>query len=237
MIMGSPSKNKAAQQQASNKNTDKVSLTKMVFDWLVALPVVILLTIVLSVLVEWVGLNFIWKDEGVNHSKMMLMAEVGYLNSYFKDSVLISSPALLAKKTTVTVNRAVFQPLGVEKTLNSRNEYGFIQKHLVSAYFICQVVVIRLCVLLFSFPVYVLFGLVGIVTGLVERDLRRFGAGRELDDRYELAKRFIKPSVVLCFMLYLSWPDSVNPAFVIVPFAGMFGFAIHFTFKHYKKYF
>jgi len=76
-----------------------------------------------------------------------------------------------------------------------------------------------------------------LVTGLVERDLRRYGAGRESSDKYELSRKLIVPSIAVCFLLYLSWPNSINPATIVVPFAAFFGYSLHLTASNYKKHF
>jgi integrating conjugative element membrane protein (TIGR03747 family) len=75
------------------------------------------------------------------------------------------------------------------------------------------------------------------VDGLVERDLRRWGGGRESSTVYELAKSAIGPTAIGAWMIYLGMPVSVDPSYVIVPFVFLFGFSVRVTTDRLKKYF
>ena len=61
---------------------------------------------------------------------------------------------------------------------------------------VTQVFAVRMAVLTLAMPVFLLFGLVGVTDGLVQRDLRRWGGGRESSFVYHHAKRFIMPAVL-----------------------------------------
>ncbi|WP_045391787.1 TIGR03747 family integrating conjugative element membrane protein [Vibrio rotiferianus] len=225
-------------QEQGRDRAQNAKLSTRIVNWVLGIPVAILITLIFSIVVEWVGMNLIWQDEGVNHSKAMFISEARYLNKHFQDSLIGSSPVRFIGFTIKVIDDEVFKPIGMGwyKNRTYRGWRKVVWQHVVSAYYISKVVVLRVLVLLFSIPAYLLFGVVGIVTGLVERDLRRFGAGRESSDRYELARKLVFPSVSLCFILYLSWPNSINPALIVVPFAAAFGWALHLTFSNYKKY-
>jgi len=80
-------------------------------------------------------------------------------------------------------------------------------------------------------------GVVGAVDGLVERDLRRWGGGRESSNVFNLAKKSITPAFVLACVVYISLPYSLNPVIVILPFAILLGLAVRISFERLKKYF
>ena len=88
----------------------------------------------------------------------------------------------------------------------------------------------------FSLPVFVAFGVVAFTDGLLQRDLRRFGGGRESAYLWHYAKRWIAPTLTLPIVLYLGLPFSIYPPFLIVPFAMLFGFAIWISSALFKKY-
>lgn len=206
---------------------------------IISLPVILLMTILFSIIVELVGMYFeLWDLPGSEHSLDMLKTEAIYINSYFTSSVMGSSPVAWASSVVAWLDVNFFKPIGVAdlKLLPAEDRTG-IWDYIIASYYITKVALLRFCILTFSLPAYLLFGIVGIGTGLTERDLRRFGAGRESADRFELSQRFIKPSIGLCFVLYLSWPNSINPAFIVVPFAALFGWSLHLTTSNYKKYF
>ena len=242
---------KSEQQRQSDKTKRHGIFTKIVL-FIMALPITVLVTMLISILVEW-ALIFHCDDSsgskvcsfadfkpnmGVEHSRNMLRAEAGYINSHFKKSLMGSAPVQMAGELITILEQNIFKPLGIDDYKNrSKQERSALWHYIVSAYTIIKVVMLRLCVLILSIPAYLLFAVVGLVTGLVQRDLRKWGAGRESTDRFELSTKLISPSVVLCFVIYLSWPNSINPALIVVPFAAMFGYALHLTASNYKKNF
>ena len=85
-------------------------------------------------------------------------------------------------------------------------------------------------------PVFQLFSLVALVDGLVRRDLRRWGGGRESSFVYHYAKKAAVPLMVLTWVVYLSLPFSLHPAFIVLPFAMLFALAVTVTASTFKKY-
>lgn len=77
---------------------------------------------------------------------------------------------------------------------------------------------------------------VGFVDGLVRRDVRRFGAGRESGFLYHRAKASLMPLAVLPWVIYLALPISVHPLLVLLPAAAMLGLAMNLTAGSFKKY-
>ena len=69
---------------------------------------------------------------------------------------------------------------------------------------ITQVFAVRLAILTLATPVFGLFALVALVDGLVRRDLRRWGGGRESSFVYHYAKKASIPLIIIAWVLYLS---------------------------------
>jgi len=78
---------------------------------------------------------------------------------------------------------------------------------------------------------------VGAIDGIVQRDLNRWRGGRELGQRYHLAKSFIAPGLSLPWIVYLAWPTPVQPVLIILPFAVFVGLVVAITTATFKKYF
>ena len=85
-------------------------------------------------------------------------------------------------------------------------------------------------------PVFVMFSLVAFVDGLVKRDLRRWGGGRESSFVYHWAKRSALPLLVLTWVIYLALPFSLHPSIVVLPFATLFAQSVAVTASTFKKY-
>ena len=88
-----------------------------------------------------------------------------------------------------------------------------------------------------SIPLFFSLIIVGAVDGLVERDLRRWGGGRESSNVFNLARQSITPAFVSACVIYISLPYSINPSWVILPFAVIQGLAVRVTLERLKKYF
>ena len=82
----------------------------------------------------------------------------------------------------------------------------------------------------------VLAAIVGFVDGLVRRDIRRFGAGRESGFIYHRAKATLVPLLVLPWVLYLALPVSVSPLLILLPSAVLLGLAVNIATSSFKKY-
>ena len=104
------------------------------------------------------------------------------------------------------------------KLLSLQGVTGTIAAFVIAAMQATQVFSVRLAILMLAIPVFLLFSLVALVDGLVRRDLRRWGGGRESSFVYHYAKKAAIPFIVLTWVVYLSLPFSLHPTFVILPF-------------------
>lgn len=205
-----------------------------------------------SVAAEWVGMWLWWPEEGVHHSRRMLEREIGYVHRDFRQSLLVAQPAVYVREFSQVAHHYLFQLTGLERAglwlhqppdpqgyrlqIWLRQGFAEVADYVIAAVNITQVFALRLGVLTLATPVFVVFGLVAIVDGLVQRDLRRWGGGRESSFLYHHAKRVVWPSFVMAWVVYLAMPVSVHPNFVILPFAVLAALAIALTASTFKKY-
>ncbi|TWR13338.1 TIGR03747 family integrating conjugative element membrane protein, partial [Xanthomonas vasicola] len=87
-----------------------------------------------------------------------------------------------------------------------------------------------------TLPLIFTAAFVGLIDGLVRRDVRRFGAGRESGFIYHRAKASLMPLVVLPWVTYLALPISVHPLLILLPSAALLGWAVSLTAGSFKKY-
>ena len=210
------------------------------------------LSLLFSILIEWAGMVWWWPDQGLAHSRKMLGAELSYLESDFRRSVLTSDPARFTRSVADKTYHVLFEvtrfvdfiewvsmPVvpgehGVRATV--RRIYRPMAKFVIAAMQMTQVFSVRLALLTLAMPVFVLFALVALVDGLVQRDLRRFGGGRESSFVYHWVKQSVLPLLVLTWVVYLALPFSLHPNFIVLPFATLFALCIAVTASTFKKY-
>jgi integrating conjugative element membrane protein (TIGR03747 family) len=212
----------------------------------------LLLSLMFSILIEWVGMTFWWPEEGLGHSRAMLEAEIGYLEADFGRSLVSFNPARFTKDVADKAYFVLFEvtriadfiawiaahPSAHEEELRSKLHQLFrpVAEYVVAAMQVTQVFSVRLAILALATPVFLLFSLVALVDGLVKRDLRRWGGGRESSFVYHWAKCSALPLLVLTWVFYLALPFSLHPSFVVLPFAILFALSVELTASTFKKY-
>jgi len=212
----------------------------------------LLLSLVFSIIIEWTGMVVWWPDEGLDHSRGMLQAEIGYLAADFGRSLISADPARFTKSVADQVYYALFEfthvaefvpwvaapPGPSEDGVRTSLHLLFlpIAEFVLAAMQITQVFAVRVAILTLATPVFLLFSVVALVDGLVKRDLRRWGGGRESSFVYHWAKRSALPLLVISWVVYLALPFSLHPSFVVLPFAALFALSVAVTASTFKKY-
>jgi integrating conjugative element membrane protein (TIGR03747 family) len=212
----------------------------------------VLFSLVFSILIEWAGMVLWWPDEGLEHSRTMLATEISYLDTDFRRSVVTSNPARFAKRFADNTYHYLFEvtrfvdfmrwvsppPVPNEQGLRPmlHRIYHPMSEFVIAMMQITQVFSVRLAILTLAMPIFLLFSLVALVDGLVQRDLRRWGGGRESSFVYHYAKKAALPLAVLSWVIYLALPFSLHPTFVVLPFAALFALTVAVTASTFKKY-
>ena len=212
----------------------------------------LLLSLLFSILIEWAGMVLWWPDEGLEHSRTMLATEISYLDTDFRRSVVTSDPARFAKRFADNTYHYLFEvtrfvdfiqwvsppPVPKEQGLRPilHNIFYPIAEFVIAMMQVTQVFSVRMAILTLAMPIFLLFSLVALVDGLVQRDLRRWGGGRESSFVYHYAKKAALPLVVITWVVYLALPFSLHPSFIVLPFAAMFALTVTVTASTFKKY-
>lgn len=211
---------------------ERLSLIGTLITGVVKILVWALFAAVISVIIEWVCIFFnVWSQPGAQHSQHMLDTERGYLIHAVQAIPLIEEK----DKFLVSTFRSItFDPswgLGlVGEFASGLYEYSLAGVNILMV-FSCRLVVLTL-----SIPAFVLFGVVGIVRGLVARDLRKWGGGRETSGTYHLALRFLPDVTIGLWALYLAMPISLNPFFIVGPVVILFAVVMAQLTYRFKKY-
>ena len=212
----------------------------------------LLLSLVFSIIIEWAGMVLWWPDEGLDHSRAMLATEISYLDTDFRRSVVTSDPARFGKRFADNTYHYLFEvtrfvdfiqwvsppPVPNEQGLRPtlHKIFHHVAEFVIAMMQVTQVFSVRLAILTLAMPIFLLFSLVALVDGLVQRDLRRWGGGRESSFVYHYAKKAALPLVVLAWVIYLALPFSLHPTFVVLPFAALFALTVAVTASTFKKY-
>lgn len=204
----------------------------------------LIFSLLLSIVIEWVGIAFqYWDPPGYLHSKLVMQNEFGWFSSEFQKSLLYSAPVQFIEWVIIQTHHWLFVQTGIQGWLDNPNNsewgawiYHYLRDYIESVLYVIITFIIRLMIIVLTSPLFLLAALVGVVDGLVQRDLRRFGVGRESAFKYHHAKRAVFPVMLLAWVLYLSIPFSIHPNWILIPSAIFFGLTISFTASNFKKY-
>lgn len=228
---------------SNNKPQSKPGLIARWFSRIATMLIWLFFAVLMSIASEWIGMNTSWPEEGVNHSKNMLEAEIQYVNKDFKNSLLISNPVVFTKKAASSAYDWVFVKTGIETFIvKSRKKRRIdsaltsVEKYVISAMYITQVIAVRISIMILALPAFFIFAVVATVEGLVQRDIRRWELGREHSGLYHYAKRSVPFFFVAPWVVYLAIPYSVHPNMIVLPFALLFGIGVFMTTYLFKKY-
>ncbi|MQT88015.1 TIGR03747 family integrating conjugative element membrane protein [Pseudomonas helleri] len=172
--------------------------------------------LVFSIVLEFAGMLWFWPEQGWHHSHAMWQTELGWLSSHFKSSLLVQEPAqatatILEHLNDWVVVRSGWAQFDTQLKLLSREAslqgqfaqaYVVLQDYLLAALFTVFTFVVRLAVLTLATPLFLLAVITGAVDGLMRRDLRKFGAGRESSFVYHRAKRTLPSLMVSPRVIY-----------------------------------
>lgn len=211
---------------------------------------VLIASLLFSILIEFAGLLLWWGDQSWRHSQAMLTRELSWLGEHFKSSLILRQPVSSIMDLLDAFNHWLLVETDVaELARQARGSthgngvwgwisalYMSIEPFVLAAGYVTATFVVRLTIVILSTPLFLMASLTGFIDGLMRRDLRKFGAGRESSFIYHRAKRAMTPLLILPGLVYLSLPFSLNPMAVFVPSAVALGVTTAITAATFKKY-
>ena len=200
-------------------------------------------SILVSILLEWGGMLFGLCD--YDHAAHVLEQEFAYLGDnftmtlfgisaedaalrvirFFQDGLVARPPA----QAPVSARELLSMRFWSQLTAN----WPFYRNAVV---YVLMVTGIRCVIIVLSSLLFVLVGLVAAIDGLHLRELRKVSGGIEHASVYHHAKALIPYTVGVSPVLYLSWPSSINPNFILLPGMLLFYLAVLIGFSTFKKF-
>lgn len=191
----------------------------------------------LAIALEWLGDAFFWRNTCASHSEQVLQATW----QWWRDSA--GAPVWLIENLAIVSDTLQQGLAGLVHSLNGQSGLFWtetvttvIRCALLSAGNVTLTFLLRLAILLQALPLFVLTITIGLVDGLVRRDLRRFGADHESGFVYHHAKRVIGSSLAATGLVWLTVPIILEPEYVFMPGAVLIGVAGSVATGAFKKH-
>lgn len=213
-------------------------------------------SLLLCIVIECIGMGFFWPEQGWHHAEHMLNHELEQLSSRFTRSALVQEPGHTAYRLVQLAYDGLFVKSGLLDWIRDASAqssagigdqahdfryymavvYVHLEAYLLASAYTVLTFMVRLLVLVLTFPLFLLSAFLGFVDGLVRRDIRRFGAGQESGFVYHRARASLMPLAVWPWVTYLALPISVPPLVILLPCAVLLGIATNVTAATFKKY-
>lgn len=207
---------------------------------------------VFGIVVEIAGIYFFWPEEGVRHSQALVQEDLDYI-AEFPRSIIVPDTVAFARQVAGYVSWP-FRKLGVLRFVERRLATPMppagsgshrqvslllheLARYALIAMYVGQDTMIRLAIVIYALPAFGMACLLGLVDGLVRRDLRKWGGGRESSFIYHHAKKWTFWGLTGGFSLYLAWPfGGFNPAAMVLVFGAFVAWSLSVTASSFKKY-
>ena len=192
----------------------------------------LLLSIFFGTVFDWLGSD---------HSLTVLSQDIAWLGENFTTSILGRSPAEVA----LDISRVVHDYLSFQVRPSPRDNAFFVfakqvaltvQPYWQGVIYSAMNTVVRLFIITLSAVFFIVVFVVTMIDGLVERELRKEGGGIEHAAVFHHAKTWVSRPLAWSPIIYLSLPVSINPAWVVLPSALVFGMATYIAFFTFRTY-
>lgn len=237
--MSRSQKNNNTTKTAQRSKGSAINLIFKPVGWGLDIIVYIAFSIMLGTLIEWCGLFFGLYP--TDHAKQILQTELLYLGDNFTTTLFGVSAQRLAQQIVVFFNAYIHtasttQGDAVMIVLNWVKSLGneFIP-YVNAMIYVVMITTVRCVIITLSTVSFVIVGIAAMVDGLHIRELRKVGGDDEHGDVYHWSKASISKIIVLSPVIYLAYPDSINPNFILLPAMGLFFIALFLFFSKYKK--
>lgn len=243
------------------RNTKPKGPIGLLFSVAFGLVVTVIGSWIFATMIEIVGMYTFWDGQGAGHARDGLAEDYTYIQGFPKSLLVRDTeafarelagfavmpyryanlPALTARVEMAT-NRTGTGPSGSDRVHTTvRTWASRISKDAVSwleaSMYCAEDTLVRLAIAFYGLPAFAMAICIGLVDGLVRRDLRKWSGGRESSFVYHHAKRFTGWFLSVGFGAYLAWPfNGLNPAYLVLLFACAVAISLSTTVSSFKKY-
>lgn len=111
-----------------------------------------------------------------------------------------------------------------------------IERHLQMTVAIVRETSFRVAGMTVGWMAAAFFVSIGLVDGLVRREVRRWSGGRESSWIYNTSSRLLRPVTMTYTVFLIAWPWTLNIAWTIAIFASLNGLLLSIASARFKKY-
>jgi hypothetical protein len=189
--------------------------------------------LLLRLLLELVGGYFWWPHQGAEHTcQVMRQEQIAFVQDLQSHPLGDKGLALLQ--------------YGQTGLLKLRERGDALLRHAISGTIVATVsstityammsFMVRLLRLMATLPLFLLCAVAGVAEGLMQRDLRTFGAGNESVFIHRYARRFSASITTNLWLIYLAQPMQPSSMYIIYATALWTGVILSVTVRSFKRW-
>ena len=209
----------------------------------------------IELVVKWLKNDIAFSVQFANHlllSQLALLPNAKCSASYCHplneisswNQWLVTSTRSLTQQITHSANQLSHQmPVSVAQYANAGTvlqwaRAGIANLHLLFklCWLAFEVVLTKFMVMILSLPLLLIAAFMGLVDGLVMRDIRKMGVGRESALLFHAVKKKLFPTILLFVFVFLVLPMPITPSVIILPLACCIGVLTAISASRFKKY-
>lgn len=212
----------------------------------------VFVTFILATIVEWGGMHSWWKNASETRLSERTQLEIQRIESsvstsfdrhWFRRATLYSS-ALTDRLLAPIEQYCEAQQQKLEKTPQSMSAVvsatsqvrHSINQHLLVALEVFRAWSFRMLAFMTGIVSTSPLLLVGLIDGLVRREVRRWGGGRESAWLFIFASKSLFPTFILFLGIYALWPWSISFVWINSLMGVCWGGALFLAIAKFKKY-
>ena len=191
----------------------------------------------LAITLEWLGEAFFWRNTCASHSEQVLQVTWQWWKSSAGAPMwLVEDLAIVSDTLQQGITALIASLNGQSGLFWTETVTSVIRCALLSAGNVTLTFMLRLAILLQALPLFALTITIGLIDGLVRRDLRRFGAGHESGFVYHHARRMIGSSLAATGLAWLVLPVFLESRYIVIPGVMLSGLAGSVATGAFKKH-
>lgn len=175
-------------------------------------------TWMLAIALEWLGEAFLWRNTCASRSELILQATWQWWRNFAGAPVWLVEGLAIVSDTLQQGIAALISSLNGQSGLFwTETVITVIRCALLSACNVILTFLLRLAILWQALPLFALTITIGLIDGLIRRDLRRFSAGHDSGFVYHHARRMISSSLIATGLVWLAEPVFLEPEYALMP--------------------
>lgn len=120
--------------------------------------------------------------------------------------------------------------------LSQQYHWDFTHEILPIFHGVTEIILGRILIFILSIPLFLLCLSIGLVDGLVQRDIRKFQGARESTLLFHETKRGLSFWFYVPLLVYMILPWAAPPTWFLLPMAVVSGFLLRLNIQTFKKY-